>query len=104
MSAITTTFGAGGANLTPSGSAGSPSLADALRDVADDLAGLKPAAVASAAAVAVATADADATYGAPEQTLINELKTVVNSLVTLCNEMRTRLNNLNGYTVKTTKG
>lgn len=36
----------------------------------------------AAAVAAVATADADATYGAPEQTLINELKTQFNALRT----------------------
>lgn len=39
MGAIKTDFGQGGANLTPDGSAGDPSLADVLRDVADDLSG-----------------------------------------------------------------
>lgn len=38
MSEIKTNFGSGGANLTPAGSSGEPSLAEALRDVADDLA------------------------------------------------------------------
>ncbi len=37
MSEIKQNFGSGGANLTPTGSSGEPSLADALRDVADDL-------------------------------------------------------------------
>ena len=36
MAAIAEDFGVGGANLTPGGSSGSPSLAGALRDVADD--------------------------------------------------------------------
>ncbi len=72
MAAITPRFGSGGANVAPGGSAGQPSLADVLRDVADDLAALKPAAVASA--------DASATYGAPEQALLNELKAKVNAL------------------------
>ncbi len=40
MAAITTEFGTGGANLTPNDSAGTPTLATALRDVADDLAGV----------------------------------------------------------------
>lgn len=72
MAAIPKHFGSGGANLTPGGSAGSPSLADALRDVADDLEALKPAEITSA--------DAGATYGAPEQALLNELKATVNAL------------------------
>lgn len=40
MAAITTAFGSGGANLTPQDSAGTPTLAGALRDIADDLAGV----------------------------------------------------------------
>jgi hypothetical protein len=72
MAKITKRFGSGGANLTPGGAAGKPSLADALRDVADDLAALKPARVAAA--------DATAAYGAGEQALLNELKAKVNAL------------------------
>lgn len=41
MSTIKTNFGSGGANLTPGGSAGSPDLATALREVADDLTELR---------------------------------------------------------------
>lgn len=37
MATIKVDFGEGGANLTPTGSAGEPTLAEALRDVADDL-------------------------------------------------------------------
>ncbi len=36
MSTIVKSFGTGGANLTPAGSSGEPSLAQALRDIADD--------------------------------------------------------------------
>ena len=42
MAAIKTTFGVGGSGLTPKGS-GSPTLATALRDIADDLAALRTA-------------------------------------------------------------
>jgi len=72
MAAIPENFGSGGANLAPGGSAGSPDLATALREVADDLAALQP--------TAVATPDAGAAYGANEQTLINELKAKVDAL------------------------
>lgn len=72
MAAISKRFGSGGANLPPGGSAGTPTLADALRDVADDLAALRP--------TTVAAADAGATYGAAEQALINELKAKVSAL------------------------
>lgn len=41
MAAITTKFGSGGANLTPKNSAGTPTLAGTLRDVADDFTELR---------------------------------------------------------------
>lgn len=72
MAAISKRFGSGGANLAPGGSAGQPVLADVLRDVADDLAAVKP--------TVVAAADATAAYGAGEQALLNELKAKVNAL------------------------
>jgi len=72
MAAISQRFGSGGANVAPGGSSGKPSLAEALRDIADDLAGLKPGTVTAA--------DAEATYGTGEQALLNELKTKVNAL------------------------
>ena len=72
MAAVLKRFGSGGANVAPGGSAGQPALADVLRDIADDLAGTKPAAVTAA--------DATGTYGAGEQALLNELKANVNAL------------------------
>jgi len=72
MAAISENFGSGGANLAPGGSAGSPDLATALQEIADDLAALQP--------TAVATPDAGASYGANEQALINELKAKVDAL------------------------
>ena len=72
MAAINQRFGTGGSSLTPGGSAGKPALADALRDIADDLSALQPR--------AVATANASATYGANEQALLNELKARVNAV------------------------
>jgi len=41
MASIKTSFGTGGANLTPGGGSASPSLATALRHTADDLDTLK---------------------------------------------------------------
>lgn len=41
MATITTRFGSGHANMAPNGAQGNPSLADALRDIADDLAELR---------------------------------------------------------------
>jgi hypothetical protein len=82
MAKIAKRFGSGGANLTPGGASGQPSLADALRDVADDLAALKPGRINGA--------DATAAYGPGEQALLNELKAKVNALA--------------GAVLKTTKG
>jgi hypothetical protein len=72
MAKISRRFGSGGANLTPGGASGQPALADALRDVADDLAALRPA--------KINTADASAAYGAAEQQLLNQLKATVNAI------------------------
>jgi hypothetical protein len=72
MAKISKRFGSGGANLTPGSAAGQPALADALRDIADDLAALKPAPIAAA--------DAAAAYGPGEQALLNELKAKVNAI------------------------
>ena len=72
MAKISKRFGSGGANLVPGGAGGQPALADALRDIADDLASLKLAPVAAA--------DATAAYGAGEQALLNELKAKVNAI------------------------
>ncbi len=63
MSAIRTDFGTGGSGLVPNGSS-TPTLAQALRDVADDFAGLKPATVATGNAAATAVADVSATAAA----------------------------------------
>ena len=43
MATIKTSFGEGGANIAPKGAQGTPDLATALRDIADDLAMLKAA-------------------------------------------------------------
>lgn len=43
MATITVRFGEGGANLNPNKSVGSPSLASALRDIADDLTAIRTA-------------------------------------------------------------
>lgn len=62
MVVIKKNFGEGGANLAPSGAQGSPSLAEALRDIADDLAAVKD--------------------------LVNDLKAKYNALVDLVNEIK----------------
>ena len=59
----------------------------------DLLAKLEMPALASAAATSVAGAALTGeTYGATEETRINNLQTAVNALVTLVNEMRTNIN------------
>ncbi len=69
MAAIPTNFGFGGANLTPGKGAGIPTLAEALRDVADDLADRSN------------ITSPDATDLASAQTLVNEIKAALNNTV-----------------------
>lgn len=64
MAEIKETFGSGGANLTPAGQ-GEPTLAGALRDLADD--------------VTFAIASPDATDLASAITLVNEIKAALNA-------------------------
>lgn len=80
MAEIKPNFGAGGANLVPGGSQGKPSLADVLRDIADDLADGQVALIASPDATDLSTA------------------------LTLLNEIKAALNDVAGVTLKTTKG
>lgn len=74
MSAITTDFGSGGSNLTP-GAGGEPSLATALREVADDLAAVHGGGnVVSAPALAAFTDPPSAAEMALLRTLVNQLR------------------------------
>ena len=99
MAEITTSFGSGGANLAPGGAAGTPTLATALREVADDLAALQPAEVTSDDPEAVeaadpddiALADAGETYTSAEQGLVNALKAGLNASNALVRELKTKL-------------
>lgn len=68
MTAISTRFGEGGANLTPSGQ-GKPTLAQTLRDIADDLG--DRSGIVSADASDLGTAI----------TLVNEIKAALNTTV-----------------------
>lgn len=79
MAAIPTNYGTGGSGLTPRGSSDTPSLATALRDLADDAAALQVATIASADASDLATA------------------------ITLVNEIKAALNVIAAATIKTTK-
>lgn len=72
MAAISRTFGEGGSNLIP-GASGSPSLTDALRDIADDLSGVRGATV-TAPALAAFTDPPSAAEMALLRTLVNELR------------------------------
>lgn len=80
MAVIKKNFGYGGGNVVPLGSGGSPTLADVLRDIADDLALTQVATIVSA----------DATDLASAITLVNEIKGALNAIA--------------GGTIKTTKG
>jgi len=80
MAEIKTNFGFGGANVVPSGAQGKPTLAQALRDIADDLANLQVAEITSPDATDLATA------------------------LTLVNEIKGALNTVAGETLLTTKG
>lgn len=70
---------------------GQLAVADQVR-LGDLLARVNVATIAAPAAAAVVTAAADATYGQPEADLLNEVRTVTNTLVTLVNEMRAAIN------------
>jgi hypothetical protein len=80
MTTINEDFGAGGANLTPLKGHGEPTLAQSLRDIADDLDGLQVATIASPDATDLAT------------------------VITLANEMKGALNTLAAVVLKTIKG
>lgn len=79
MAAIRTTFGEGGANLTPDDSAGSPSLATALRDAADDLAALKPTATVSPPSAPAVAAPTKGEFDLV-QAEVAELRAIVDAL------------------------
>jgi len=77
---ITKDFASGGSGLGPN--SGGPSLATALRDIADDLNGVQVGAVTSPNATDLASA----------LTLLNEIKAALNAVAA------------GTYTLKTTKG
>ncbi len=80
MATITKRFGSGGANVVPGGAGGEPTLAEALRDVADDLGVLQIPAIAS-----------------PDATDLP-------SAITLVNELKAKLNAIHAAVLKTVKG
>lgn len=80
MAVIKVNFGEGGANLVPLGTGGEPTLAVALRDIADDLVLTKVAVIASGDATDLASA------------------------IVLVNEIKAALNAISGGTLKTIKG
>lgn len=98
MTTIKTDFGTGGANLAPGGAAGLPTLAETLRDVADDLAALKPAAPAAA----TVGADIAAFTDPPSAAEMALLRTFVNALKADAAAVRAVLPS--GATLKTIKG
>lgn len=70
MAGITERFGFGGANVVPQGAQGVPGLADALRDIADDLQGHQVQVIVSP----------DGSDLATTQTLANEIKASLNAI------------------------
>jgi len=105
MTTIKTTFGEGGRNLQPRGVGGEPTLAETLRDIADDLAGIQSATIASADAATLVIASADAAtllIASPDAallgevcTLANEIKATLNAqtdIFDLANEIKAALN------------
>ncbi len=80
MATITERFGSGGANVVPGGAGGQPTLAETLRDVADDLAALQTPAIASPDAADLPSA------------------------ITLVNELKAKLNAIHAAVLKTVKG
>jgi hypothetical protein len=116
MTAIKTNFGEGGRNLQPRGVGGDPTLADTLRDVADDLASVQSATIASADAAPLVVASADAAtliIASPDafdlpstMLLVNEIKTALNAqtdVFDLANEIKAALNAISVAVLKTTK-
>jgi hypothetical protein len=82
MTAIAKNFGSGGGNLACGGSAGNPSLAATLRDIAADLADLAGAAPVGGSAVSAPALNAftdppSAAEMALLRTLVNQLRTAV---------------------------
>lgn len=69
MTTIKENFAEGGKNMAPSGATGTPTLAQTLRDIADDFTGIKVGQVTSADATDLATCI----------TLVNEIKALINT-------------------------
>jgi len=100
MAAITERFGSGGANLSPGKSGGDPTLATALRDVADDLAALQPTAVAAPVTEAALPAFTDG----PTAGEMAALRALVNELRATVIELTAKVTASSGATLLTTKG
>jgi hypothetical protein len=104
MTAIPTNFGEGGANIAPGGAGGTPTLADTLRDVSDDLGTLRTAFNGALAALDIAAADPTAvSAGAlaaftdpPSAAEMANTRTLVNQLRTTAQENRTLLLEVKG--------
>ena len=77
MSAIPVTFGSGGSGLAPGGHAGTPDLATALRDIADDLAAVNN----KAAALQISAADITVVSTQTVIANVNETNGVMDGLI-----------------------
>ena len=104
MAAISKKFGSGGANLVPGGAAGSPTLATALRDVADDLEAIRTGVLeglditeadpteVTEGALGAYTDPPSAGEMASTRALVNELRTTAIENRTLAIAIKTALN------------
>lgn len=91
----------GGRGLTVQTAGQVPTLQKVLEDIADDLATLQVAEIATADAAVTAVANANDL--ATAIALVNDVKAKYNAAVTLINELKTALNAVNGGTILTTK-
>jgi len=76
MATITSNMFSGGANITPNDSAGVPSLATVLQDVADDLTAIRTALTGAAAKLDADTGVTDTDYAANLNTALGTQKTI----------------------------
>ena len=97
MATIKISFGKGTLNTDAA-----PPIATVLRDIADDLAGVRVASPTTADSAA--TAVANATDLATALTLVNDLKAKYNAAVTLINELKTKTVAAKAYALLTVKG
>jgi len=103
MAEIKANFGEGGTNLTPAGQ-GSPTLAEVLRDVADDLSAVQaPATAAPSSAAVTGPTLTSATLPGPEEAMVNDMRVQVDLMAAEIAELRSIVDGLSGQAIKTIK-